>query len=181
MGTLWVSELPELVRGWIGKAVVGVCDTVTVEKQSWVTFCAAVRDGNPLYWDEAFAQQHTGSTIAPPAMLPGWASAPEWYPGKQGDGIRPMELHFMIKEALDYPNGIVTSVDIEYHEPVRAGDSVRVEQILREVSEERSTRLGPGRNWIIDVVFRRQDGVLLGVQAMAFLGYRSGAAVKEQP
>jgi len=115
------------------------------------------------------------------AMLPGWASAPEWYPGKQGDGIRPMELHFMIKEALDYPNGIVTSVDIEYHEPVRAGDSVRVEQILREVSEERSTRLGPGRNWTIDVVFRRQDGVLLGVQAMAFLGYRSGAAVKEQP
>lgn len=176
-----MSELPALVQGWIGKAVVVVEHTVTVEKESWLTFCAAVQDGNPLYWDEAFAQQHTGSTIAPPAMLPSWASAQEWYPGKQGPGIRPMELHFMIKEALDYPNGIVTSVDIEYHEPVRAGDSVRVEQILREVGDERSTRLGPGRNWMIDVVFRRQDGVLLGVQAMAFIGYRSGVVDKELP
>ena len=84
MGKLSVSELPELVRGWIGKAVVVVCDTVTVEKQSWVTFCAAVHDGNALYWDEAFAQQHTGSTIAPPAMLPRLGERAGVVPGQAG-------------------------------------------------------------------------------------------------
>jgi acyl dehydratase len=167
-------DLPEIVKAWMGKAVVAVERTVTVEKESWLIFCAAVHDGNPLYWDESFAQHHTGSTIAPPAMLPSWGSQHEWYPGKQGAGIRPMELHFRLKEVLGYSNGIVTSVELEYHEPLRAGDSVRVEQILRKVSEERETRLGPGRNWTIDVVYRRHDRVLLGLQTVEFLGYRSG-------
>jgi hypothetical protein len=59
-----------------------------------------------------------------------------------------------------------------YHEPGRARDSVRVEQILRSVSDERATRLGPGRDWTIEVVYRRQDQVLLGLETMSFLGYR---------
>ncbi len=167
-----MADLPELVKSWIGKAVVVVERTVTVEKESWLNFCAAIQDGNPLYWDESFAQSHTDHTIAPFAMLPSWGSTHPWYPGKQGDGVRAMELHFMLKEALAYPNGIVTSVEMTYHEPVRAGDSVRVEQILRNVSEERATRLGPGRDWTIEVVYRRQDQVLLGLESMSFLGYR---------
>ena len=174
-----VSDLPLLVRSWIGQAVVTVDHTVTVEKASWLSFCAAVQDGNPLYWDEAFAEAHTGSAIAPPAMLPSWGSAYDWFPGKEGDGLRPMELHFVLKEAFGYPNGIVTNVEIEYHEPVRAGDSVRVEQILRAVSDERLTRLGPGRDWTIDLIYRRQDQALFGRHSISFLAYGSAATHQE--
>ena len=168
-----VSGLPDIVTAWIGNAVVVVERTVTVEKESWLSFCAAVEDGNPLYWDEDAARPYTDGTIAPPAMLPSWGSEQEWYPGKQSGGIRPMELHFMLKDALGYPNGIATSVVLEYHEPLRAGDRVRVEQILRRVGDERPTRLGPGRDWTIEVAYRRQDLVLLGLQTITFLAYRS--------
>ena len=45
--------------------------------------------------------------------------------------MRPMELHFMVQEAFGFPNGIVRSNEIEFHEPARSGDTVRVEQVLR--------------------------------------------------
>jgi acyl dehydratase len=169
-----MTDLPDEVRAWLGQPVVVVEHVVTVERGLWMNFCAAVHDGNPLYWDHAVARHHTGAVIAPPAMLPAWAVAHDWYPGKQGEGLRTLELHFMLKEALALSHGIVTEVELEFHEPVRAGDSVRAEQVLRDVGPARMTRLGPGRNWIIDVVYRRQDGVLLGVQTLHFLAYRQG-------
>lgn len=169
-----MTDLPDTVLAWLGQPVVAIEHVITVERGLWTNFCAAVGDGNPLYWDHAIARHHTGAVIAPPAMLPSWAVEHDWYPGKQGPGLRTLELHFMMKEALDLPHGIVTEVGLEFHEPVRAGDSVRAEQILREVGPERMTRLGPGRNWIIDVVYSRQDGELLGVQTLKFLSYRKG-------
>lgn len=167
-----MDELPDNVRQWLGKPVIVVENTITVERESWLTFCCAVNDANPLYWDDASAREYTGCAIAPPAILPSWGTERDWFPGKRGTGTRPLELHFMVKEALGYPHGIVTEVEVEWHEPVRAGDSVRAEQILREVAEEKVTRLGPGRRWTIDVVYRRRDQVLLGLQSLRFLGYR---------
>ena len=167
-----MNDLPEVVQGWLGQPVVAVEHVITVERGLWMNFCAAVGDGNPLYWDHAVARHHTGAVIAPPAMLPSWAVEHDWYPGKTGQGLRTLELHFMVKEAIGLPHGIVTEVEFEYHEPVKAGDSVRAEQVLKEVGKERMTRLGPGRNWTIEVVYRRQDGVLLGIQTLRFLAYR---------
>jgi uncharacterized protein len=63
-------------------------------------------------------------------------------------------------------------VDLALHEPLRAGDSVRAEQILRSVGEERRTRLGPGRDWVIDIRFTKPDGQLAGIQTLHLLGYR---------
>jgi hypothetical protein len=89
--------------------------------------------------------------------------------------MRTLELHFMVKEALNYPSGLVTEVELELHEPLRAGDSVRAEQILRSVSEERDTRLGRGRDWVIEVIYRKPDGSLAGIQTLTMLGYRRDA------
>lgn len=161
-----MDDLPEIVGSWLGKVVVTVEHSITVERELWLNFCAAVGDGNPLYWD-------TEQPTAPPAMLASWAVAHDWYPGKPGTGVRPLELHFMLKDAFDLPHGIVTEVEFEFHEPVRAGDRVSAEQWLREVGKERTTRLGPGRNWTIEVVYRRADRTLLGSQRMTFLSYRS--------
>ena len=86
--------------------------------------------------------------------------------------MRTLELHFRVKDALQMPHGIVTEVDLEFHEPIRAGDSVRAEQVLRDVGAQKMTRLGPGRNWTIDVIYRKQGDALAGIQTLHFLGYR---------
>lgn len=166
-----MNELPERVKSWIGRPLV-VADVLNVQPALWQNFCAAIEDGNPLYWDADAAREHTGGIIAPPAMLAAWTVEPDWYPGRPATGHRPLEVHFMLKEALGYPYGIVVEAEFEYHEPVRAGDSLRAEQRLLAVGDEKDTRLGRGRDWSIAVTYFRQDGVLVGVQTFRFLGYR---------
>jgi len=165
-------DLPIQVRDWLGKAVVVVEHVVTAEVGLWLNFCVAVGDGNPLYWNYASALPVTGGVIAPPAMLPSWGIAHDWEPGRVGPPLRTLELHFMVKDALGLSNGLVTEVELELHDPFWAGDSVRVEQVLREVGPLRETRLGPGRNWTIDVVYRKPDNILAGIQTLRFLGYQ---------
>lgn len=169
-----MHTLPEQIRGWIGRPVIIIDHVVTVERGLWINFCAAIEDANPLYWSYAQARDHTDSVIAPPTMLPGWAIAPEWEPDRTGPPPRTLELHFMVKDALGLPHGLVKEVDLTLHEPLRAGDSVRAEQILRSVGDERLTRLGPGRDWTIDIRFTRPDGRSAGVQTLHMLGYRKG-------
>jgi uncharacterized protein len=169
------AALPPQITDWLGKPTIVVEHVVTAELGLWLNFCIAVHDGNPLYWNYASALEITGEVIAPPAMLPSWGIAHDWAPGRSGPPLRTLELHFMVKEALDLPNGLVTEVEYALHDPIRAGDSVRAEQVLREVGPQRATRLGPGRNWTIDVVYRKPGGVLAGVQTLRFLGYRTAA------
>ncbi|MBC2778962.1 FAS1-like dehydratase domain-containing protein [Parasphingopyxis marina] len=171
-----MSDLPQKVKDWLGKPVIVVDHVVTVEQGLWTNFCVAVKDGNPLYWDYSVSREETETVIAPPTMLPSWAIEHEWMPGREGPALRTLELHFMVKDALGLKNGLVTEVELELHDPLRAGDSVRAEQILRSVGEERETRLGLGRDWEIDVVYRKPDGSLAGVQTLHLLGYGKVAA-----
>jgi uncharacterized protein len=48
-------------------------------------------------------------------------------------------------------------------------------QLLRSVSEEKTTRLGTGRFWVIDLEYRNQRGQLLGVESYTGFGYRRQA------
>lgn len=167
-----MAELPTRVQDWLGRIVVATEETITVERECWLTFCIAVEDANPLYWDEAKALEHTGSTIAPPAMLAAWGVQHEWSPNAGAPALRPLELHFMLKNELGLKHGIVTGVEFEFHEPLHAGERVRVEQSLKSVGHERESRLGSGRDWVIDVSYFRSDGRLAGVQTLGFFAYR---------
>ena len=166
-----MTSLPDTVKDWLGKPVIVMDHVLTVEQGLWANFCVAIEDANPLYWDYRLAREETETVIAPPMMLPSWAVDHDWRPEREGPAPRTLELHFMVKDALGYKNGLVTEVELELHEPLRAGDSVKAEQILRSVGDERETKLGTGRNWEIDVVYRKPDGTLAGVQSLTFLGY----------
>jgi len=83
-----------------------------------------------------------------------------------------MELHFLVKKALDLPLGIVTEVEIEFHEPVVQGDRISAEQKLLSVSDKVDTKLGKGRYWIIEVIYKNQSNELVGMQKIHFLGYK---------
>jgi acyl dehydratase len=115
----------------------------------WTT-CASVENGNPLFWDAEVADDITGGPIAPPTMVSVWFRPHHWAPGRTGQSL-PLQIHFDLKEGLGLPEAVMSDNTIVFHEPVRPGDRLVTRQILRSVSEEKTTRLGTGRLWVIDV------------------------------
>jgi uncharacterized protein len=85
-----------------------------------------------------------------------------------------LQVHFDLKAALGLPEAVMTDNTIEFHTPVRMGDVLRTHQVLRSVSDEKTTKLGTGRFWVIDVVYANQDGDLVAVESYTGFGYRRG-------
>jgi acyl dehydratase len=81
-------------------------------------------------------------------------------------------VHFDLKERFGLPEAVISDNTITFYEPVRPGDVVSSRQVLRSVSEEKTTRLGTGRFWVIDVEYRNQRDELVGVEAYTGFGYR---------
>ena len=61
---------------------------------------------------------------------------------------------------------------IVFYEPVRPGDRLTTRQILRSVSGEKTTRVGTGRFWVIDVDYRNQRSERVAVESYTGFGYR---------
>ena len=169
------SELPDEVTGWIGKVQYEEEGEFPVERGYVWTSCASVENGNPLFWDDEVAEAVTGGPIAPPTMLSVWFRPHHWAPGRAEQAL-PLQVHFDLKDRLDLPEAVMTDNTIVFHEPVRPGDRLRTSQILRSVSEGKTTKLGTGRFWVIDVEYRNQDGALVGVESYTGFGYRRSAA-----
>ena len=142
-----------------------------VERGYVWTSCASVENGNPLYWDDEVAEAVTGGPIAPPTMLSLWFRPHHWAPGRTEQAL-PLQIHFDLKEGLGLPEAVMSDNTIVFHEPVRPGDLLSTRQILRSVSDEKTTKLGTGRFWVIEVEYRNQDGQLVGVESYTGFGYR---------
>ena len=131
-------------------------------------------DGTIGRWrDDAIAvlDELTDGPIAPPTMLSVWFRPHHWSPGRTEPAV-PLQAHFDLKDDLDLPEAIISSNTNTFHEPVRIGDEVRSRQILRSISDPKTTKLGRGRFWVIDVEYLNQDDVLLGVESYTAFGYR---------
>lgn len=163
------------------RALVGVEQYETegefpVEQGYIWTSCASVENGNPLFWDPAAAEELTEGPIAPPSMISVWFRPHHWAPGRTEQAL-PLQVHFDLKELFGLPEAVMTDNTIVFHEPVRVGDRLRTHQVLRSVSEEKTTKLGTGRFWVIDVVYRNQRDELVGVESYTGFGYvRGGGA-----
>ena len=136
----------------------------------WTT-CASAENGNRLFWDDDVADAVTDGPIAPPTMLSVWFRPHHWAPGRTEQRL-PLRVHFDLKERFGLPEAVITDNTIVFHEPVRPGDRVSTCQVLRSISEEKTTRLGRGRFWVIDVECRNQRGELVGVDSYTGFGYR---------
>ncbi|HVA06464.1 MAG TPA: MaoC family dehydratase N-terminal domain-containing protein [Acidimicrobiales bacterium] len=148
-----------------------------VERGYIWTSCASVENGNPLFWDDGVAQELTGGLIAPPTMVSVWFRPHHWAPGRTGVAL-PLQVHFDLKELFGLPEAVMTDNTIEFHDPVRLGDVLHTHQVLRSISDEKTTKLGTGRFWVIDVVYQNQDGDLVAVESYTGFGYqRSSGAV----
>lgn len=135
----------------------------------WTT-CSSVENGNPLFWDEELAEELTGGPIAPPTMVSVWFRPHHWAPDRTGSAL-PLQVHFDLKEGLGLPEAVMSDNTIVFYEPVRPGDRLRTSQILRSVSAEKTTKLGTGRFWVIDVEYQNQNGERVAVESYTGFGY----------
>lgn len=142
-----------------------------VERGYIWTSCASVENGNPLYWDDEVAEALTDGPIAPPTMVSVWFRPHSWAPGRTEVAL-PLQVHFDLKALFGLPEAVMSDNSIEFHTPVRLGDVLRTHQVLRSISDDKTTKLGTGRFWVIDVVYANQDGDLVAVESYTGFGYR---------
>jgi acyl dehydratase len=164
-------SLPADVAALIDKVQYETVGDFPVERGYIWTSCASVENGNPLFWDDDVAADLTDGPIAPPTMLSVWFRPHHWAPGRKEEAL-PLQVHFDLKSRFELPEAIMSDNTIVFYEPVRPGDVLRTHQILRSVSEPKTTKLGSGRFWVIDVEYHNQRGDLVGVESYTGFGYQ---------
>ena len=165
------ADLPADVVARVDQVQYEQAGEFPVERGYVWTACASVENGNPLFWDDEVAAELTGGPVAVPSMLSTWFRPHHWAPGRHGPRL-PLQVHFDLKDRLGLPEAVMTDNTLTFHAPVRVGDVISTCQRLRSVSEEKTTKLGTGRFWVIDVEYRRSDGALVGVESWTGFGYR---------
>tara|TARA_R110000823_G_scaffold132777_4_gene261196 strand:- start:1739 stop:2317 length:579 start_codon:yes stop_codon:yes gene_type:complete len=142
-----------------------------VERGCFFNACAAVGNGNPIYWDDEAAAAITGGPSAPLTMLSAWFRPHYWMPGEDAIPL-PWQTHFDLKQTLALPEAVATDSEVVFGALVRPGDRITSVETLRSLSDVKTTRLGRGRFWVIDCLCRNQHGEWVGTETMTGFGYR---------
>lgn len=169
------ADTVQEIRALIGVAQYEETADFPVERGYIWTTLSSVENGNLLYWDGDVADALTSGLIAPPTMLSVWFRPHHWAPGRTAPHL-PLQIHFDLKERLGLPEAVMSDNTIVFHEPVRIGDVLTTRQILRSISDEKTTKLGTGRFWVIDVEYTNQSAALVGVESYTGFGYRRAPA-----
>jgi uncharacterized protein len=168
------DDLPADVAELIGQVQYPEEGGFPVEQGYIWTSCSSVENGNPLFWDDATAAALTDGPIAPPSMLSVWFRPHNWSPGRTEPAV-PLQVHFDLKDRFGLPEAVMTDNTIVFYEPVRPGDRLRTHQVLQSVSEPKTTKLGTGRFWVIDVHYVNQRDEVVGIESYTGFGYRRAA------
>ena len=168
-------EIPAIVQALIGVVQYPEESSFAIEMGYVYNTCAAVQNGNPLFWDEGVAQEITQGWITPPTMMSVWFRPHYWAPGASGEQ-KALRTHFDLKELLGLPEAIISGNEAVFGVPVRPGDRLRTHQIVRSISEMKDTKVGRGRFWVIDVESFNQDDEFVGRETYTCLGYRRSAS-----
>jgi acyl dehydratase len=135
-------------------------------------WCETFEDGNPLYLDEAYARErgHTG-LVAPPATVMTALTTPFRWPWPPAGGGPARHIHYLVKELLDLPVGIITDIALETPQPLVVGDRLSVSQRLLSISPWKRTRLGEGHFWTMERIYRNQRGAVVARETLTAFGY----------
>lgn len=164
-------DVPAEITALIGVAQYGQTADFDVERSYTYNTCAATQNANPIYWDDTTAEEITGGPIAPPTTLSLWMRPHWWQPGASGEQVA-LQVHFDLKAAFGLPEAVMTDNTLILHDPVRPGDRISNRQVLKSVSGPKTTKLGTGRFWVIDVEYHNQHGDLVGIESYTGFGYR---------
>jgi len=170
------DELPASVVALIDQPQYPVTADFDVERSYAYNTLAATQNANPLLWDDDVAADLADGPIMPPTTISLWMRPHYWQPGAAGEQVA-LQVHFDLKATFDLPEAVMTDNTIIFFDPVRPGDVISNRQVLKSVSGPKTTKLGSGRFWVIDVEFLDQEGALVGVESYTGFGYvRGGAA-----
>ena len=165
------SDLPEPVAGWVGQLRYQRQAQALVAATNVRALCAAVEDANPVWWDSEAALELLGAEFTPPAMVSSWTRPELWRPDDDSE-VMPLQLHYDLKAAFDYPTALVSGFESVFYQPAVIGDRLSSSQLLQKVSAEKTTRLGRGRFWIIEVRYHNQADELIATEQFDCFGYR---------
>ena len=165
------DEIPAEVQALIGVPQYEEQTEFDIEMGYVHNTCAAVENGNPLFWDKDVAEAITAGQITPPTMLSVWFRPHYWAPGATVDR-KALQAHFDLKEKLNLPEAVVASNETIFGEPVRIGDTLTVRQTIKSISDVKQTKVGAGRFWVIEVETTNQHGEHVGTDIYTCLGYR---------
>lgn len=139
-------------------------------------WAAAFEDTNPVYTDpEAAAASRFGEIVAPPLMLQTWTMATPTITGIRERGGSPVEGNdaavLSLLDGAGFLGTLATNSEFEILRPLHLGDRVSATTVVESISEEKQTRLGPGRflTWV--TTYRDQDDEVVGTQRFRILKF----------
>jgi hypothetical protein len=105
------ADLPTEVAALIDRRRHVRVASFAAEAGHGIASCASVRNGNPLFWDVAVAQELTDGPVLPPTTLSTWSRPHSWDPG-DGAGPTPLPTHFDLKERLGLPDAVISAAEL---------------------------------------------------------------------
>lgn len=143
----------------------------------WV---AAFEDTNPVYLDPDAAPDRFDGVVAPPLMLQTWTMPTPVVTGIAERGGAPVAIAdggpLALLDEAGFTGTLASNSEIEIERYLRPGDQVRAETVLESVSDEKRTRLGPGRfvTWV--TTYTDVTGAVVGRQRFRVLKFAPGEA-----
>ncbi|MCR9105470.1 MAG: MaoC family dehydratase N-terminal domain-containing protein [Gammaproteobacteria bacterium] len=156
-------DLDAIKEEWIGKLISEARGRYPVEFDPIRRHCHMVGDLNPAFLDpEIAAQGPHGGVIVPPSMLPTYFAADGPWPPTAAAGTD-AETTAVFSFGVPTPGdrGINMEVAWEYLEPIRVGDTLRLELRIADVFNK-PISLDPSAIWIVTetAFFNQHDTVV---------------------
>lgn len=118
--------------------------TMHVERGKIREFARAIKDDNPLYFDEAYAKKTEGGIMAPPTFT--------MTLGFWDDGPRKPLLTYDVRRLLHGEQ------EFEYLAPIHAGDVLTATGRVADVFEKAGSRGGTMTFGVLETTFTNQRG-----------------------
>lgn len=149
----------DAARAMVGQEII---TTHYISKEDIKKLAIAVDDLNPLYLDETFARKSRyGGIIAPPLQF--FMLVNQLAPQSEisFDGKAPG-----YDPPMDYAYSVMGGADIEFFNPIRAGDTITARAKIVDIVERQSSKGG----WIAivtrETTFSNQKGEAVAIQKM---------------
>jgi uncharacterized protein len=140
-------------------------------------WAAAFEDWNPVYTDpERASRSRFGGIVAPPLMLQTWVMATPLITGIADRGGSPVEAEgsapLAVLDEAGYRGTLATNSEFEIVRYLRLGEVITAESTFESISEEKQTRLGPGRFVTWSTVYKDETGEVVGRQRFRILKFK---------
>ena len=172
MNTEEQQAFEELIYSYVGKQVCPRIPARDAVNDAMIRHWAeAIGDNNPAYSDSEWAAQSSrGKTISPPAMMYSWGQ--EGFP-VVAQGRTPDAQSELVEKFNE--NGFFgtlgTNVKQEYFKEVSPGDTVYMEMVVDNISEQKATARGIGYFFETLATFSDQNGDEIGTQRFRVLKF----------